>query len=524
MGHISQTASIKLLFSIYKLLPAAKIKAVAVRDHIFSVDLDLTVLPPEETVKLLETEMSSIDSIEFREMMSANAAALFEHHGQPDLAEKYRENPSDLVCVAQYKNFYAPSSVDEIEDGVYKLIDFSLTEQGSRLTGLAASDKQKLKKAFKRYEAGKDISHQRLGDVQELFFFDDQYAGCCFLTPKGSIVYDCLVQFWHGLNSPHATKSPIDPAVAHSLLFRKLEPQASDLPLTLAELHQAETLNNDFKSLFKLAKFTQDTTHIFTTQEQAVKELTSSLLFMNKTFMMLDFEVQWHLTADSHPPTGTRTSWKQGVQMLQDALQAANIEWEPRSLDHDTHGPAAYITIPDAIGQRWEVGVLALNLATPTNQHLQYLGMDKQMHTPIMIMRSLFFSVERIMALQLENKNGLLPTWLAPEQVRILPIAERHHPKAQAILDRLQTAGVRAHIDLTTDPLGAKIHAAETAKVPWIIVIGEQEVQNDSIAVRRCGDPQPRVGVKWDAFISDIVAEIKPPATEKIRSEQETKG
>lgn len=517
MSKIGETASVKLVFSINLLLPSAKIKAIHCRDHIFSVEVDLNEVPPPDMIGLLERQMASIDEVKLHEMIGSNAAQLFLHHGQDCLAAQCDDHAGELVTVAQYKNFYAPVLVNALEDGVYKILGFTEIPGGVRIQGLAARDKQVLKKVYKHFEAGKGISYQNLGG--ELFFF----APDCLFTPKGAIVFDQYLKLWHALNDPSVTYSHIEPALAHAAIFKHLDLSEAQLPLTLAELRPVESVNNNLNSLLESRFFTHDTTHIFTTEDRAVEEITSSLLFIEKTFMMLDFEVQWHLTADSHPPARTRTSWKQGVQMLKDALQAADIKWEPRSLNHDTHGPAAYITVPDALGQRWEVGALALNLITPTDQQLQYRSTNGQMHTPIMIMRSLFFSVERIMALQLENKNGLLPTWLAPEQVRILPLAERHQNLAKTVLSRLIAAGVRVEMDPSTDPLNARIHAAEAAKVPWMVVIGDQELQNDSIAVRRCGDPKPRVGVKWEEFLSEILGEINPPA-EQIRSYRKTKG
>lgn len=508
MGKISQTAVLKLIFSVYRLLPTAQIKQIWTHDHLFYLDLDLYKDPPNETLSLLETEMGSIDPIQFREMMAANAAQLFHHIGQTYIAEQMQERGSELVSIAQFKNGFAPAKGDCLEEGVYKLLEWKRVDGVLRLNGIAASDKQKLKKILKKIESGKDIDHIKLGIEQNLFFEDDENN--FLLTPRGSIVYEQFVSLWRTLNKPYITKAALHPDIAHAKVFEHLNPAELDLPLTLAQLQTTETQNKFLNGLFQSQNPTRDTTHIFTSNDQAQNELTSSLLFIDKTFMMLDFEVQWHLTLESQTFNGNQTSWKQGLQILKDALQAANIEWEPRSCDHDTHGPAAYITIPDAIGQRWEAGILALNLATPTDLQLKYQCADKRLHTPIMIMRSLFYSVERIIALQLENKNGLLPTWLAPEQVRILPIAERHYPQAEAALKQLLAAGVRAQIDLKTDPLGAKIHAAETARVPWMVVIGDQEVQNDSIAIRRCGEPQPRTGVKWDSFLREILAEISP--------------
>lgn len=516
MGNISQTASLKLIFSIYKLLPAVQIKKAWTHDHSFYVDIDTPKAPPPEVMALIETEMGSIEAIDFREMMGANAATLFNHHGQSYFSDQMTDQGSSLVTIAQYKKGYAPATSEFLEEGVYKILGCTSVEEGIRISGVAASDKQKLKKILKKIESGKEIDYRKLGEEQDLFFQAD--SGYLF-TQRGSQVYETLVTLWRSLNQPYLTHSTGELTQSHAAIFNHMDPSEVELPLILAELHQ-ESGNNNFESLLNSSSFTQDSTHIFTSETEAVKELTSSLLFMDKTFMMLGLEVQWHLTEESQTFTGTQTSWSQGVQKLRNALQAANFQWEPRSFDHDTHGPAAYITIPDAIGQRWEVGTLAINIATPNDLKLKYRGTDNLLHTPIMIKRSLFFSVERIIALQLENNNGLLPTWLAAEQVRILPIAERHKQKAQAVLHRLKAAGIRANIDLTADPLSTKIHAAETAKVPRMIVLGDQEVQNDSLAVRRCGDPKPKTGVDWEPFLSEIVAETKIPSMEQTGAQR----
>lgn len=525
MGIYSQSALVKLIFAIYKILPSAKIAYRRARDHLFSVEIEGVDELTEDILALIETEMGSSDELQFMDMIGSNAAELFDHNEQPLLADSLREAGDEIVVIARKGSSYVPAYSELDFDGAYKLVSAEKMGAAFLIKGVAAEDKQKLKKILKKLEASQLIDHFRLGQEQELFF-PDKSQDCVLFTKRGTLVYEQLKNFWEKFHGQQIVHSPvkdatIDPSWAHAAAFRHLAPTEKDLPVVFSELHPLAVQKKHYHGLLDTPFFTRDTTHIFTTADQAPSELTSSLLFIQKSFMMLDFEVQWHLSLESQMLAGTRSSWNQGVQLLNDALQAAKIEWEPRSMDHDTHGPAAYITISDAIGQRWEVAALAIDIALAETHNLSYQEVSSnRLHTPIVIKRSLFLSVERIMALQLENKEGLLPTWLTAEQVRLLPIAERHQEKGREFLDFLLAKGIRAEIDLTTDPLGTKVHLAEKAKVPWMVVIGDQELAHDTLALRRCGDPKPRTGVTKEAFLSELLAENSP----YTGNNQETKG
>ncbi len=295
----------------------------------------------------------------------------------------------------------------------------------------------------------------------------------------------------------------------HCLIFRSRQRSYRELPLRLFELgtvyryERAGTLHG----LLRIRGFTQDDSHIFCTEDQAEGEIRSLLGFVLsvlRAFGFDDFEAALS-TRDPDKSIGTDEVWDRATAHLRAAVEAEGLAYTVKEGDAAFYGPKIDIDVRDAIGRRWQLSTIQLDFTLPERFELEYVGADNVRHRPIMIHRALFGSVERFFGVLVEHYAGAFPMWLAPVQVRVLPVSDAHDAYASRVLDRLRSAGYRADMVAAEDGLGKRIRAAKLDKLPYVLVVGDDDVREGTVGVNPRGGEVER-GVRLDELLERLAA------------------
>jgi threonyl-tRNA synthetase len=308
------------------------------------------------------------------------------------------------------------------------------------------------------------------------------------------------------------------------LIYKSRRRSYRDLPLRMAELgrvHRHE-MSGVLHGLFRVRYFTQDDAHIYCTPEQLEDEVRGVLRFMLHIYAAFGFsDVRIELSTRPDKSIGTDEMWERAEAALRNVLEADGIDYQLNPGDGAFYGPKIDFHIRDVMGRSWQCGTIQADFAMPETLDITYTGADNEEHRPVMIHRALLGSIERFMGILLEQYGGNLPTWLAPEQVLVLPIADRHADYAREVLVALRAAGAEASVILHADvddrgeSVGKRIRDAQLQKVPYILVVGDREVEQRAVGVRERGEDK---GARpLGEFIDDLVAEIRerrlPPAS-----------
>ncbi|MFZ9175610.1 MAG: threonine--tRNA ligase, partial [Ilumatobacteraceae bacterium] len=298
----------------------------------------------------------------------------------------------------------------------------------------------------------------------------------------------------------------------HCLIYRDRQRSYRELPLRLFELgtvyryERAGTLHG----LLRIRGFTQDDSHIFCAEEQMADEITSLLDFVLSVLRQFGFEdFEFKLsTRDPDKSVGSDEIWEKATAALIDALQRHNVEYSVKEGDAAFYGPKIDIDVRDAIGRKWQLSTIQCDFNLPERFGLEYIGSDNARHRPIMLHRALFGSVERFFGVLLEHYGGAFPTWLAPVQVRVLPVTTAHEEYAQALVNELRAEGFRVDMVAADEQLGKRIRSAKLERLPYVLVVGDDDVANATVGVNPRGGDVVR-GVKFDAFMNDLRSETK---------------
>ena len=301
----------------------------------------------------------------------------------------------------------------------------------------------------------------------------------------------------------------------HCLIFRSRQRSYRELPLRLFELgtvyryERAGTLHG----LMRIRGFTQDDSHIFCTEEQAADEIASLLDFVMsvlRAFGFHDFTANLS-TKDPKKYVGSDESWDRATDALRSALEKYGLKYKIKEGDAAFYGPKIDIDVQDAIGRTWQLSTIQYDFNLPERFELEYVGADNARHRPIMLHRALFGSVERFFGVLIEHYAGAFPTWMAPLQARVLPVADAHEAHAHAVALRLKAAGLRVDVVESSDQLGKRIRSAKLDKIPYVLVVGDDDVANDTLGVN------PRGGdVERDVALADFVARVQAEIAEQF--------
>ncbi|MGI5891739.1 MAG: threonine--tRNA ligase [Bacillota bacterium] len=419
-----------------------------------------------------------------------------------------------------------------------------------RIYATSFPDKAQLDEYIFKMEEAKKRDHRKLGAELELFMMSEEGPGFPFFLPKGMIVRNQLENFWreeHSKRNYQEIKTPIilsrslweqsghwehykenmyyttiddaDFAIKPmncpgGILVYKNKPHSyRELPIRTGELglvHRHE-LSGALHGLMRVRCFTQDDAHIFMLPEQIKEEIKGVARLVDYVYKLFGFKYHVELSTRPEKALGDIETWDKAINALREAMDDMGMPFIINEGDGAFYGPKLDFHLEDSIGRTWQCGTIQLDFMLPEKFDLSYIGPDGQHHRPVMIHRVVFGSIERFIAILTEHFAGAFPLWLAPVQVKILNITDRQAEYAQEILAKLQAAGIRAEIDDRNEKIGYKIRSAQTEKIPYMMVIGDKEMQEGTIALRKRG--QGDLGSKaLQAVIEQLQQEIKQKA------------
>jgi threonyl-tRNA synthetase len=302
----------------------------------------------------------------------------------------------------------------------------------------------------------------------------------------------------------------------HCLVFRARQRSYRELPVRLFELgtvyryERAGTLHG----LMRIRGFTQDDSHIFCTKEQMPDEISSLLDFVISVLRAFGFdEFTFNLsTKDPQKYVGDDHLWDEATEALRQALERHGLEYKVKHGDAAFYGPKIDIDVRDAIGRTWQLSTIQLDFNLPERFGLEYVGADNGRHQPIMLHRALFGSIERFFGVLVEHFAGAFPTWLAPVQVRVLPVATAHEEYAAYVADRLRAVDARVDVVNADDQLGKRVRNAKLEKIPYVLVVGDDDVAHNTVGVNERGGDRPERGVEIDEFLRRFTDELASAA------------
>jgi len=422
-----------------------------------------------------------------------------------------------------------------------------------RIYGTAWESKAALDEHLHRLEEAERRDHRRLGVELDLFSFPDEIgSGLAVFHPKGGTVRRIMEDYsrqrheqggYEFVNSPHITKEDLFQTSGHLewfaegmfppmeldegtryylkpmncpfhiLIYRSNLRSYRDLPMRLFEFGAVyrNERSGVVHGLTRVRGMTMDDAHIFCTKEQMPDELDSLLQFVLE--LLRDFGLEdFYLELSTRPEEkaiGRDEEWEEATELLRQAASGQDLELVLDEGGGAFYGPKISVQARDAIGRTWQMSTIQVDFQFPQRFDLTYIGADNERHRPIMIHRALFGSIERFFAVLLEHYAGAFPSWLAPVQVVVLPVADRHDPYAFRLVDRLRAEGYRAElVDAARDSLGARVRDAKQQKVPYVLVVGDEDAEAGTAGVNQRGGDRPERGVRVDDFVDRLAAEV----------------
>ena len=417
----------------------------------------------------------------------------------------------------------------------------------TRLYATAFAKKDELEAYITMMEEAKKRDHRKLGKELGLFMMHEAGPGFPFFLPKGMVLKNTLLDYWREIHRKAGYVEISTPVILNRSLWETSghwdhyknnmyttvidgedyaikpmncpggvlvyasEPRSyRDLPLRMGELglvHRHEK-SGQLHGLMRVRCFTQDDAHIFMTPEQIKDEIKGVAGLINEVYSLFGFQYHVELSTRPEDSMGSDEDWEMATDALRSALDELQLPYVVNEGDGAFYGPKIDFHLVDCIGRTWQCGTIQLDFQLPQRFELEYVGADGEKHRPIMIHRVVFGSIERFIGILIEHFAGAFPTWLAPVQVKVLPISDKYMDYAQNVLNKLTEAGIRAEVDTRAEKIGYKIREAQTAKIPYLLVVGQKEEEENTVSVRSraAGDEGAR---SLDTFIADILKEIE---------------
>ncbi|MSX03193.1 MAG: threonine--tRNA ligase [Actinobacteria bacterium] len=396
----------------------------------------------------------------------------------------------------------------------------------TRIYGTAFFDKAELAAELERLEQAKARDHRRLGKELELFEFSEVSPGSAFWLPRGTTVFNELVSLSREMGAERGYQEVKTPQLydselwktsghwekyrdnmfvtstedrefglkpmncpGHAHLFSGRRWSYRDLPVRYSEpglLHRNE-LSGTLHGLLRVRHFAQDDAHIFCTEEQVAEEVAACLEFAFATYDLFDFDLSLELSTRPEQRIGSDEMWDRAEAALISALDERGLEYELNPGDGAFYGPKIDLHMTDSLDRSWQLGTVQLDYSMPERFDLEYTGADDTVHRPVMIHRALMGSYERFVGILIEHYAGEFPVWLAPVQVMVLPVSDRHEAAADEIAGQLRAHGIRVEVDRRSESVSKLIRENELAKIPYMLVVGDKEAEGQTVAVRRHG-------------------------------------
>ncbi len=564
LGVLRHSAAHVLATAVRELRPGAGIGFGPAIEDGFYYDFDVDAPFTPEDLETFEKKMAEVAGadmpFERRQVTKEEARELFgddplklerlEEFDDDEVITVYRNGPFLDLCkgphvpsTGRLKHFKLLSGAGAYWRGDHR------RQMLQRIYGTAFLSKAELEEHLHRLEEAKRRDHRRLGRELDLFQFFPVSPGAAFWTPRGTQLYNTLEAFvrerqrdgflevktpllytkelWE--QSGHWGKyrenmflvldsetdehdmslKPMN-CPSHYVYYASAKHSYRELPLryaTLDVLHRNE-LSGALSGLTRVRQFAQDDCHIFLREDQIAEEVKFLMDFILGHYDAFGLPSSLKLATRPEQRIGSDELWDGAEAALKEALEATGREYELQPGDGAFYGPKIDFHVTDSIGRQWQLGTIQLDYNAPERFDLTYVGEDNAEHRPVVIHRAVCGSFERFIAILIEHYAGAFPTWLAPEQVRVLPISEQWEESAAEMLAALEEAGVRATLQ-SRDTLAYKIREAEMAKVPYMAIIGEREATDGTVAVRKRGAGKKQDVMSRDAFVARLVEEIR---------------
>lgn len=561
---LRHTASHVLAQAVKCLWPEAKLAIGPAIDKGFYYDIDMEhTLTPEDLTKI-EKEMSRIVKenlpITKSVMSRQEAIEFFKSKNEDYKVELIEDLPEDAVisCYAQgdFVDLCAgPHVASTGKVKAFKLQSIAgaywrgdeKNKMLQRIYGTAFEKKEELDAYLHMLEEAAKRDHRKLGKELGLFVIKEEGPGFPFFLPKGMALRNELENFWREVHHDFDYDEIRTPVILNKhlwetsghwdhyrenmyttiiddeeyaikpmncpggiLVYQNEMHSYRDFPLRYAELglvHRHE-LSGALHGLFRVRAFTQDDAHVFMLPDQMQSELMKVIELFDRIYSQ--FGLKYHVELSTKPDNamGDDAIWEAATEALRNAIEAKGIPYVINPGDGAFYGPKLDYHIEDSLGRTWQCGTIQLDMNLPERFQIEYIGEDGQKHRPIMIHRACFGSMERFIGILTEHYAGAFPTWMAPVQVKILPISEKHVEYANQLAKQMHHDYVRVEVDDRSEKIGYKIRQAQMAKVPYMLVVGDKEVEDGTVNVRKHGGDELGT-VPFEEFFNAIKTEIK---------------
>ena len=565
----NHTASHIMAQAVKRLYPQVKLTIGPAIENGFYYGYDGadTPLTTDDLLKI-EAEMKKIvkenPEIERFELPPAEATALMEKKGEPYKVELIVEHAGK----GEHISFYKQGEFTELCAGPHLMSiaavkAFKLTNTTGaywrgdaqnkmlcRVYGTAFPKASMLEAHLQMLEEAKKRDHRKLGKELELFTIMEEGPGFPFFLPKGMILKNQLIDYWRQIHTAAGYQEISTPIILSRKLWERsghwdhykenmyttviddedfaIKPMNcpggilvyknkmhsyKDLPLRMGELgivHRHE-LSGALHGLMRVRCFTQDDAHIFMTREQIKDEIKGVVQLIDSVYSTFGFKYHIELSTQPEDSMGAKEDWDIATQALRDAITELGYDFEVNEGDGAFYGPKLDFHLTDCLGRTWQCGTIQLDFQLPERFELEYVGADGEKHRPIMIHRVVFGSIERFIGILTEHFAGAFPTWLAPVQVKLLPIADRHIDYLNTVKAKLEAAGIRCEVDDRSEKIGFKIRSAQMEKVPYMLVAGDKDIEAGIVSVRSRKDGDEGASSLED-FIGRITEEIATKA------------
>ena len=561
------TASHVMAQAVKRLWPDAQLAIGPAIENGFYYDIDMEhKLVPEDLPKI-EAEMSRIvkENLPIEKVLMERQEALdfFAAKHENYKVELINDLPADAVISAYKQGEFTDLCAGPHLASTGKVKAFKLqsiagaywrgdekNKMLQRIYGTAFEKKEELEEYLHLLEEAARRDHRKLGKELGLFVIKEEGPGFPFFLPKGMAVRNALEDFWREVHHDYDYEEVRTPIIlsqhlwetsGHWFHYREnmyttqiddaeyaIKPMNCpggilvyanemhsyrDLPIRMAELglvHRHE-LSGALHGLFRVRSFTQDDAHVFMTPSQIKEELMSVIDLFGRIYSQFGLSYHVELSTKPEGAIGDDAIWELATEALREAIEAKGIPYRINEGDGAFYGPKLDFHIRDSIGRTWQCGTIQLDMNLPERFNLEYIAEDGQKHRPIMIHRACFGSMERFIGILIEHFAGAFPTWMAPVQVKILPISEKHVEYAEKLRKAFKDAYVRVELDDRSEKIGYKIRQAQMEKVSYMLVVGDKEVEEGKVAVRKRGVGE-QGAIPWEEFLANIQQEIKDRA------------
>jgi len=539
------TTSHILAQAVKRLYPSAKLAIGPSIANGFYYDFDVDFSFTPEILEKIEAEMKKIVKenipLEQFDLSADEALKLMEEKDEPYKVELIKEHAGKGEKIS----FYKQAEFTELCAGPHipntgRVKAFKLTSIAGaywrgdeknkmlqRIYGISFTKQSELTEYLERIEEAKKRDHRKLGKELGLFALRDEAPGMPFFLPNGMILRNTLIDYWHEvherwgyleISTPQIMKRSLWETSGHwdhykdnmyttvidgedfaikpmncpgSILVYELELHSyKELPLRYGELgrvHRHE-LSGALHGLFRVRCFTQDDAHILLAPDQIRDEVVRISQLFDEVYNLFKLPYTIELSTMPEDHMGTKEEWDKATKSLSDAIESIGKEYTVNEGDGAFYGPKLDFHIEDSLGRTWQCGTIQLDFQLPERFNLEYTGADGEKHCPVMIHRVVFGSVERFIGVLIEHFAGAFPLWLSPVQAVVLPIADRHADRAHEIEAELKKYGIRVKVDDRSEKIGYKIREAQLQKTPYMLVVGDKEVENGTVSVRHRGE------------------------------------